>query len=125
MEQRSLANHTANSFDRKFNQVYFLCNDNGQYEFNVVPFGIKFASGLFNRVINDVLQNCRNFVVNFVDDLVVFSSNFKDHLYHVNLVLKKLYEARLTLNRAKCSFAKAEVKFLGFVVGRNTIRTDE
>jgi hypothetical protein len=99
--------------------------DNGQYEFNVVPFGIKFATGLCNRVINEILQDCRSFVANFVDDLVVYSSNFKDHLYHVNLVLKKLYEAGLTLNRSKCSFANAEVKFLGVVVGRGKMRVDE
>lgn len=98
--------------------------DSGQYEFNVVPFGIKFASGICNRVIKEILKPCISFVDNFVDDLIVFSSNFEDHLQHVSLVLDRLSSAGLTLNRKKCSFANKRVKFLGVIVGEDKILPD-
>lgn len=96
----------------------------GQYEFNVVPFGIRFASGICNRIIKEVLGDCHAFVDNFVDDLIVFSSTFEDHLLHLQIVLEKLKDAGLTLNAKKCSFCHDRIKFLGFIVGQNQILPD-
>jgi hypothetical protein len=97
----------------------------GQYEFNVVPFGIKFATGLCNRIIYGALEGCDNFVGSFVDDLIVYSSNFEDHLKHVELVLKKISECGLTLNKNKCVFACSSVKFLGFEVCDGKIKPND
>jgi hypothetical protein len=96
----------------------------GQYEFKVVPFGIKFASGLCNRIINQILEGCENFVGSFVDDLVIYSNNFEDHVKHLDFVLRRLKDNGLTLNRRKCTFAAETVKFLGFIVGQGKITPD-
>lgn len=99
--------------------------DYGQFEFTVVPFGIKFATGVCNRIIKKILKGCETFVDSFVDDLVVFSSNFEDHVNHLRIVLDKLMEVGITLNKKKCSFGYREIKFLGFVVGNGKISPDQ
>ena len=96
----------------------------GQYEFCVVPFGIKFASGLCNRVISNMLNDCQGYVTSFVDDLMVYSDSLEEHLVHVKLVLEKLRNAGVTLNRKKCKFAYQEVKFLGVIVGNGSVYPD-
>jgi hypothetical protein len=97
----------------------------GHYEFNVVPFGIRFATGLCNRIMCVVLQDCERFVGSFVDDLIVFSNSFEEHIEHVKLVLSKLSASGLTLNKKKCIFGCTSVKFLGFEVGNGQIKPDE
>ena len=96
----------------------------GQFEFCVVPFGIKFASGLCNRVIDKVLNDCRDHVTNFVDDLMVYSDTWDEHVAHVRNVIEKLDNAGITLNLGKCRFAYSEVNFLGVVVGNGKIGPD-
>ena len=54
--------------------------ENGQFEFNVVPFGIRFVSGLCNRLIKGVVKGCESFITTFVDDLVVFSDSYEEAL---------------------------------------------
>lgn len=98
--------------------------EGGQYEFCVVPFGIKFASGLCNRIINEVLSDCKNFVTGFVDDLMIYSENFDQHVEHVKFVINKLCEAGVTLNKSKCKFGYNRVKFLGFIVGNGETLPD-
>ena len=77
----------------------------GQYEFCVVPFGIKFASGLCDRVIDNMLNYCQCYVTSFVNDLIVYSDSSQEHLEHIRLVLEKLRNDGVTLNRKKCKFA--------------------
>ena len=101
----------------------FVC-ELGHFEWNVVPFGIKFASPLCNRVMSSVLTGCENFACSFVDDIVVYSDNYDEHLSHLNTVLQKISDAGLTVKAKKCKFAENQVKFLGFVVGNGTVETD-
>ena len=94
----------------------------GQYEYTVVPFGMKFCSGICNRVISNILRECTEFVTNFVDDLVVHSSTFSDHLYHVAIVLEKLMKAGITLKNEKCLFASNSIDFLGFRISNGSVK---
>ena len=96
----------------------------GQFEFCVVPFGIRFASGLCNRIMKEVLSSCTDYVTNFVDDIVIHSEDFESHVMHISNVLSELRKAGNTLNRKKCKFANSSVKFLGFVVGQGMVKPD-
>ena len=101
----------------------FVCEE-GQFEFCSVPFGIRFASGLCNRVISNLLEDCKDFVCNFIDDLMIHSESFDEHVKHVNIILSKLNAAGITLNLKKCKFAYKKVKFLGFIVGNGKVSPD-
>ena len=73
----------------------------GQFEFTVVPFGIRFASGLCNRIISNLLTSHQAYITSFVDDLVIYSTDFESHLAHVEAVLSDLASAGVTLNAKK------------------------
>ena len=65
-----------------------------------------------------------SFCVGFVDDVLIFSETWQDHLLHVACVLDRVGGAGFTLNPAKCEIGMAEVKFLGHVVSADGTRPD-
>ena len=68
----------------------------GHFEYNVMPFGLTNASAIFRHLMNDVFREfLDHFVVVYLDDILVFSKNEKDHENHVQLVLEKLCSAGL------------------------------
>lgn len=103
--------------------------DAGQFEFTVVPFGIKFATGLMNRTVNAILQKLDQsdgkFVSNFVDDLIIYSDSFEQHERHIDKVLRLFLENGIKLRAKKCNFAATSLTFLGFVVGNGQVKPDE
>ena len=64
------------------------------------------------------------FTAVYIDDIVIYSNTFEEHLQHVEEVLRRLKEANLIIKLEKCTFNQKEVKLLGHIVGRNGIRTD-
>ena len=76
----------------------------GQFEFNCVPFGIRFASGLCNRILKEILNDFDDFVTSFVDDLVIYSNDFQSHVNHLRRVFERLKSVGITLNERKCDF---------------------
>jgi hypothetical protein len=63
-------------------------------------------------------------VVAYLDDILVYSKNKREHINHVKKVLAKLNSAHLWLNSPKCKFFKQSVNFLGFTIGTLGIRMD-
>lgn len=60
----------------------------------------------------------------YIDDIIVWSDNFDNHLKYLDLVLQRLREANLTLKPLKCSFAKAEVTYLGQIISKDGIKVN-
>jgi len=84
-------------------------------QFTTVPCGFKNSLAEFIRALERVLRDCglNNNLVMYVDDLLIHSSTFTEHLLHIDLVLSKLTSAGFTVNAAKCQFCKLDIKFLG------------
>ena len=59
----------------------------GLYEFNVMPFGLHMAPATFHRLMNWVLKECRGFTQSYIDDVVVYSNDWEEHLQHLREVL--------------------------------------
>ena len=97
----------------------------GHYEFLVMPFGLINAPATFmdlmNRVFHPYLDQ---FVIVFIDDILVYSKNTKEHVFHLKTVLQTLKERQLNAKFFKCEFWLNEVVFLGHVVSRNEIFVD-
>ncbi|XP_065193050.1 uncharacterized protein LOC135824249 [Sycon ciliatum] len=74
--------------------------------------------GLMNNVLRPFLRNC---VVVFLDDILVFSRTWTEHLKHLDSVLSALEEAQLYCKRAKCEFVAPSMKFLGHIISGETI----
>src|ERR1043165_7974814 len=98
----------------------------GTYEFNVMPFGLTNAPATFQRLMDKILRPYINkFVVVYLDDITIYSKTFQEHLDHVQQVMNVLKEANLKLNLAKCYFFLNNIKFLGHIIGKDGIKTDE
>ncbi|GFU73327.1 retrovirus-related Pol polyprotein from transposon 17.6 [Trichonephila clavipes] len=94
----------------------------GLYEFKVMPFGLCNAPATFERMMDNLLRHFKwTMCLCYLDDIIVFSETFEDHLIRLGLVLKCLQEAGLELNSKKCLFAAQEVKILGHLVSSNGV----
>ena len=80
----------------------------GKYEFNAVPFGLAQAPAYFQQLISIVLQDCSDFAMAYLDDIIIFSQNEEDHLKHIEIIFKKLKKADLKLKESKFDFFKKE-----------------
>ena len=97
----------------------------GHFEYNVMPFGLTNAPAIFQYFMNDVFREfLDHFVVVYLDDILVFSKNDKDHENHVRLVLEKLRFARIYTKLEKCVFHQPQVEFLGYIISREGLSMD-
>ncbi|GFY29326.1 retrovirus-related Pol polyprotein from transposon 17.6 [Trichonephila clavipes] len=87
-----------------------------QYRFKVMSFGLKNASATFQREMNKALSCYREFSRAYIDDIAIFSKHWEEHL-HLDTILTKLSELNFTVNLKKCAFGKAQIKYLGHIIG--------
>ncbi|CAB4408573.1 unnamed protein product [Rhizophagus irregularis] len=103
----------------------FICSQ-GLFEYNVMPFGLKNAPGTFQRLMDEILKEyIGDFVTVYLDDIMIYSRNFEEHLEHVNRVLNKLKENNMIVKLKKCQFGLRNINFLGHIVGKDGLRPDE
>ncbi|XP_017431896.1 uncharacterized protein LOC108339268 [Vigna angularis] len=85
----------------------------GLYEWLVVPFGLSNAPTTFQSLMNQIFKGVlRRFVLVFFDDILVYSSSWKDHLYHLEVVLRILQQNQLFAKFSKCSFGVQQIRFI-------------
>ena len=98
----------------------------GLFEFLVMPFGLSNAPATFSRLMMDVFSDyLYDFVLVYLDDILIFSANEEEHEKHLQLVLERLREHQLIAKRSKCSFFQVEVEYLGYVVGAAGVKMAE
>ncbi|CAF2268986.1 unnamed protein product, partial [Rotaria magnacalcarata] len=96
---------------------------NGIFHFNVMPQGLKNAPSSFRRIMYELLVNTRwDFCLVYIDDVIVFSQTFDQHVAHLNEIFSVLYNANLQLNPQKCSLFKDEINYLGHTINQQGIR---
>ena len=87
------------------------------FQYNRMPFGLCTAPASFRRTVAIVLSGFRSKTgLVYLDDVIVFSKTFDQHLDHVAEVMTDLQEAGFSLNLKKCDFFKNKVDYLGHVV---------
>ncbi|KAJ9507837.1 hypothetical protein QJQ45_019250, partial [Haematococcus lacustris] len=97
----------------------------GHYEFTVLPFGLCNAPATFQQLMNDVFKpHLDDFVLVYLDDILVFSKSAADHERHLHLTLSLLRQHQLCANLAKCAFWLDTVDFLGHIVSAAGIQPD-
>ena len=102
-------------------EISAFITPSGLYSYKVMPFGLRNAPATFQRLMNRVVSGLVGCAV-YLDDVVIFSATWEDHLQRIRALLDRLLWAKLTVNLAKCEFAKAKVTYLGKVVGQGEVR---
>ena len=97
----------------------------GHYEFLVMSFGLTNLPATFMDLKNRVFRSyVDQFVMVFIDDILVYSKDRKDHDTHLRVVLETLRKEQLYAKLRKCEFWLREVSFLGHIVSEEGIRAD-
>lgn len=103
----------------------FTIPGRGLFQFKVMPFGLHSAPATFQRLLDSIIgPEFEPFAFAYLDDLILVSKSFSEHIALMNEVFKRLRDAGLVLNVEKCNFCKKELKYLGHIVNEFGIQTD-
>ena len=102
----------------------FTCHY-GLFHFNVMPFGLANAPGIFQELMSIVLQGQEKYALAYLDDVLVFSETRDEHLKHLQRVFDSLRKHNLKLKPSKCEFFNEETQYLGFKISRKGIQPDQ
>jgi hypothetical protein len=109
----------------KHRELTAFTTEFGNYEFLVMPFGLMNAPLTFQRLVDKVFnQREKEFTIAYIDDIIIFSQTWKEHLEHIELALKRLKTANLKIRLKKCYFGKRSADYLGFVISGEGIRSN-
>jgi hypothetical protein len=90
-----------------------------------MPFNLINAPASFQALINDIFRKYLDiFVVVYLDDILIYSINEKDHIKQVNLIFKVLKKAGMRINEPKYTFHTKKIEFLNYIVGSDRIKMD-
>ena len=98
---------------------------NGHFEYKVMPYEVTGGPATFQHVMNTVLAPLlRKCVVVFIDDILIFSKTWDDHLKHVQAVFQLLDQHQFKVKLSKCTFAQKQIHYLGHVISQAGVATD-
>jgi hypothetical protein len=102
---------------KKSSRIWTAFQFDGQtWQFTRTPFGFKNSLAGFIRALRLVLgTESTDYVLNYVDDILIYFKTYEEHLIHIDAVLGKLARAGFTINLDKCVFGQKEVKFWGLL----------
>ncbi|CAF3406605.1 unnamed protein product [Rotaria socialis] len=93
------------------------------YQFTVLPQGITNGPATFQRVINHILGPARwKYPLAYIDDIIIYSKTFEEHLLHLNEICTILKDARFPLNPDKCEIVQTQTDYLGDNIKNGEIR---
>ncbi|XP_072048962.1 LOW QUALITY PROTEIN: uncharacterized protein [Amphiura filiformis] len=101
----------------------FITHD-GTYQFKMMPFGLVNAAATFSRIMRILLKGLIN-VENYIDDILIHTQTWSEHVGKLREVMSRLRKANLTARPKKCFIGFEEVEFLGHIVGYGCIKPKE
>ena len=94
----------------------------GLFQYTMMPFGVHGAPATFQRLMDRVLRPHQAYSSAYIDDIIVFSVTWDEHLQHLGAVLGALRQAGLTANAKKCQLGLTETNYLGHTIGRGCVK---
>ncbi len=87
------------------------------YKYIIISFKLKNTSVIFQRLINNILREYLNdFVITYLDDILIYSDNLKMHHKHVHKILAKLKEWVMYVKKLKSRFKIKKIQFLKYII---------
>ena len=103
----------------------FSIPGSGLWQWRVLPFGLINSPSVFERLMERVFAGLTYLILLiYLDDIIVYSKTFKEHLENLKVVFERLKNANLKLNPKKCNLLCSKVAFLGHEVSEQGIATD-
>ena len=97
----------------------------GHYEFTVMPFELTNAPAYFMNLMNKIfMEELDQFIVVFIDDILIYSKSAEEHEQHLRIVLERLRAHELYAKFGKCEFWLQEVAFLGHIITEKGVAVD-
>ena len=96
----------------------------GLYQFRMMPFGLSGAPATFQRLMDRVLRGLELYSASYLDDVVIHSTSWEEHLMHIRGVLERLRKAGLTAKPRKCQFGMQQCSYLGHIVGNGVVQPE-
>ncbi|KAL0199895.1 hypothetical protein M9458_003082, partial [Cirrhinus mrigala] len=98
----------------------------GHYEYRMMPYGLVNAPSVFQNFMHEIFRDyLHQFLIIYIDDLLIYSTNLSEHHQQVTKVLQRLREHNLYLKAEKCTFHQSSVQFLGYHIDHTGVRMDE
>ena len=98
----------------------------GDFSPTTCTFGLKNLPFVFTKLMDKIFYSIRGkYMDNYIDDVIIYSKSFTDHIQHIEEVLHRLKEANLTAKPVKTFLCKKSVRYLGFILDKNGISTTE
>ncbi|KAL3505234.1 hypothetical protein ACH5RR_035075 [Cinchona calisaya] len=90
-----------------------------------MPFGLKNAPSIFQRKMDKIFLEYSQFVLVYIDDILVFSKNEQEHVGHLNTVFRIFYQHGIIISKKKVELFKTHIKFLGVEIGNGQIKLQD
>ena len=95
------------------------------YQYTRVPMGLAVGAQTLTRLLDTVFHDVKfKYVFNYLDDLLVYSKGYEEHLGHLEEVMCRLRGAGLTVNPEKVKFAQTQISFLGHLISHRSVTVD-
>lgn len=96
----------------------------GHFQWTCLPFGLKTSPAIFQRILSNILRKYKltDYAVNYIDDILIFSKSFSEHINHLTQLLNAIMKEGFRLKFTKCTFAADSIKYLGHIIQNNTVR---
>ena len=96
--------------------------ESGLYEWTVLPFGLKNAPSIFQRVMHKIFGDLEHSVLFYLDDILVHTVTVQEHLNTLETVLERIRKYGLRIGLPKCNFFQTRLKFLGLEIDGYTVK---
>ena len=94
----------------------------GNYEWNVMPFGLRNAPSQFQNIMNDIFNDYTRFSIVYIDDVLIFSKSVEEHFQHLKIFQRLVREIGLVISASKIKLFQTKIIFLGFEIYEGTIK---
>ena len=101
----------------------FVANEHF-FQWKRLNFGLRNAGATYQRAMEKILKQHSEYATAYIDDVSIYSMEWKEHLHHLDEVLRSIRESGLKLRLSKCKFAQKQIKLLGQIVGNGKRELD-